>query len=111
MNNVIPLHPVLPRTLSRDEAKALVREVLEDSARLIWTGHVQERMDERHVTDMQVLQVLRRGQVTQDPVFGDDRNWEIRMEADTAGDRVRVGAAVDVDKMGFMVLVITVVVL
>ena len=33
------------------------------------------------------------------------------MEADTAGDRVRVGAAVDVDKMGFMVLVITVVVL
>jgi hypothetical protein len=110
MGNVIPLHPTLPRKLSRDEAAELVRKILEESANVRWMNHVLQRMQERHVTDMQVLQVLKRGEVIADPVFGKERNWEVTMEADTAGERVRVGARIDVDKMGYMVLVITVMV-
>lgn len=111
MADIIPFRPTLPDTLTRAEAAALVRKVLEDSAKLHWKEHVFERMAERDVSDMQVLQVLQRGEVTRDPVFGVERNWELTMEAITAGVRVRVGAALDVDRMGFLVVVITVVVL
>lgn len=114
MADIIPIRPArpaLPESLSRDQARDLIGQVLQDSANLIWKEHVYERMEQRGVTDMQVLQVLRRGAVTADPVFGRERNWEVRMEADTGGERIRVGAAIDVNGMGFLVVVITVVVL
>lgn len=111
MSNVVPIRPVLPKSLTRAEAAALIQQVLQDSANLRWKDHVFTRMRERDVTDMQVLQVLRRGEVTRDPKFGEERNWEVTMEAVTAGDLVRVGAAIDVDSMGLLIVVITVVVL
>jgi hypothetical protein len=43
------------------------------------------------------------------PQWTEDRNWKVTLEADTAGDVVRVAAALDVDKMGFLVIVITVI--
>jgi len=102
--------PALPKTLNREEAAARVREVLADSAHIVWKSHVYDRMEERGVTDMQVLQVLERGLVTADPQWTADRNWKFTMEADTAGEIVRVAVAIDVDSMGFFVIIITVMV-
>ena len=107
MSNVIPIWPELPKQLSREDAAKLVAEVLADSANVQWSDHVLERMYERDITDMQVLQVMRRGTVVTDPKFGSYRNWEVSMEAHTAGDHVRVGLAIDANKLGFYVVVIT----
>ncbi|MGN6480281.1 DUF4258 domain-containing protein [Luteibacter sp.] len=111
MSNVVPMRPQLPKTLTRDEAAALVLGILDDGGKIIWSEHAEQRMDERDVTVRQVIQVLRRGNVTAAPVFTVDRDWKITMEAITAGDNLRVVVAVDVDRMGFMMLVVTVVVI
>lgn len=68
------------------------------------------RMEERDITDMQVLQVLSRGEVTTDPKWTEERNWKFSMEADTAGQIVRVVLALDVDKMGHFIVIVTVIV-
>ncbi|WP_426664090.1 DUF4258 domain-containing protein [Rhodanobacter aciditrophus] len=111
MGDVIPFHgrPSLPEAVSREDAATLVREVIEDSARIIWTQHALDRMWDRGISDRQVLQVLRRGEVITDPSLSDDRNWKFTMEADTAGDIVRVVLALDTDRMGNFVVVITVI--
>lgn len=112
MGNVIPLHgrPKLPDSLDREEAAELVRQVVEDSAHIVWKEHAYVQMERRRVTDMQVLQVLGRGEVVSDPEWTEERNWKFSMEADTAGEVVRVVVALDVDKMGHFIVVITVIV-
>lgn len=102
--------PALPTTLTRAEALVRVHEVLTDSAHIVWKDHVYDRMEERGVTDMQVLQVLGRGLLTVDPQWTADRNWKFTMEADTAGEIIRVVVALDVDAMGFLIIIITVIV-
>jgi len=102
--------PELPKTLSRTEAEKLVRGVLEDSSNIVWRNHVYQRMQERYVTDMQVLQVLKSGTCVNEPEWTNERNWKVTLEADTAGDLIRVGAVLDVDRMGFLIIVITVIV-
>lgn len=111
MGDIVALRqrPRLPDTLSREGAEKYVRDVLEDSAHIVWSNHAYVRMRERDISDSQVLQVLKRGLVIANPQWSEERNWKFTMEADTAGEIVRVVLALDVDKMGLLILVITVI--
>lgn len=110
MSNVVSIRPELPRTLTRQEAGDLVRDVIADSGNIVWTSHARQRMEQRDVTDLQVLRVLKRGTVVADPVFGNDRNWEVTFEDISAGETIRVAVAIDVDRMGHVLVIVTVMV-
>lgn len=87
----------LPRQLDVPQLLALVEELLDSGGRLVFRDHAYVRMEERDITTSQIMQVLRRGEVTQGPTWSAEyRNWTFTMSADTAGERVTVAAAIDV---------------
>lgn len=98
----------LPRTLTVEELVALVHDLVGQGGRLVATQHAYDRMEERDISMRQVRHVLLRGDVTRGPVWTDRQNWSFTMQADTAGQLVNVGAAIDMDLMGRAVIVITV---
>ncbi|GLQ98327.1 hypothetical protein GCM10007863_27470 [Dyella mobilis] len=65
-------------------------------------------MEEREISMRQVRHVLLRGEVIRGPEWSKYQNWYFTMRADTAGQLVTVGGAIDTDLMGQAVVVITV---
>ncbi len=99
---------VLKLNLSRPQALQLIREIAQDSDRVKFVSHAKARMNERGITDMQVLRCLRRGRIIEGPSRSTKGNWEMRMEALSAGDVVTAAIALDHDEDGNMIIVITV---
>lgn len=99
----------LPRTLSREDAAEKVRELVAEGGRVVWRPHALERMEERDITSTQIYNVLRRGEVVEDPKWSNKfDNWEIGFQDISAGDLLTVRVALDVEQlMGDVVLVIT----
>lgn len=99
----------LPRILLRDAAVVLMRELLAEGGRLVWAIHSQARMEERDISATQVLNVLQRGHIVDDPVWNaNHQNWEFGMQEISAGELIMVRVAIDVERlMGQVVLVIT----
>ena len=66
-------------------------------------------MEERDITSAQIFQVLRRGEITEDPAYSAKyQNWEFLMTANTAGDEISVKGAIEIEQlMGQVVVVIT----
>ena len=57
-----------------------MRELATDTANLVWTDHIEQRMSERGIDASAVLQILRTGDVDDDPeeseVSGD---WKVKV--------------------------------
>lgn len=109
--NVVSLHQHgngLPRTLNKDEALVLVRELANMGGRVLVKEHAWDRMEERDISMAQVMEVLRRGEITKGPDWSEHQNWTLTLRADAAGQYVGVGVAIDTDLMGLAVVVITV---
>lgn len=82
--------------LSGDKAVEILREVADDSSRLIITNHAETRMKQRRITRTQILRCLRHGTITEQPSWMATKGtWELRIEYVTAGDALTVGAAID----------------
>ena len=64
-------------------------------------------MAKRRITDVQVLRCLANGQIKEGPARGIKGNWEFAIEALSAGDVLRVAVALDQDKDGNHVVIIT----
>jgi hypothetical protein len=88
----------------------MIAELLGTGGRIAYRKHALDRMDEREITAAQVTQVLRRGEVTSAPAWDMKYgNWRFTMRANTAGEDVGVGAAIDVEPLsGQVIVVITV---
>jgi hypothetical protein len=99
---------VVPIGLSPIQGRQLVREVAQDSGRVFFTHHAERRMRERHITRTQVLRCLTRGSVVEGPSRNAKGNWTMRLEALSAGEVIAVLAAIDRDKAGNIIIVITV---
>lgn len=101
----------LPRQLSAEECRRWVDELLGEGGRVTYARHTMERMEERDITNKQVMEVLRRGEITQGPTYSTEyQNWKFRMEANTAGENIAVVAAIEIQSlMGETVVVITVI--
>ena len=99
---------VNPLDLSPHNASKFIREAAQDSARVIWTKHVLDRMKERRISTNQVLTVLRQGVIIEGPARGVRANWECTVEYFVAGDRITVVVAIEVyDPRNPVILVTT----
>lgn len=113
MSNVtdLALRDGLPRKLTADQCVALVRELVAEGGRVTFRPHAFQRMEEREITSAQVMQVLRRGEITEGPEYSVNfQNWKFRMEANTAGESVSVVAVIEIQTlMGVAIAIITVI--
>lgn len=102
-SNIVPLW-----ARNAAAAQAELRAIAQDSARVRFTEHARKRMRQRHITTMQVLRCLRFGTVVEGPAPTIQGNWELTVEVLSAGDVVRVAAAIDQDAQGHYVIIVTV---
>ncbi len=72
-----------------------IRELSGSSANVIFTPHARKRMRQRDITDLQVLEVLRRGSVVQGegPAPDIHGNWKATFRKIVAGQEVSVAVA------------------
>lgn len=70
--------------------------------------HAKKQMRKRGVTDLQVLQVLRKGYVVEPAHRNIYGNWQCTLEALVAGDRIKVAAALLSASTDESVVIITV---
>lgn len=58
-----------------------------DSDSIIWGDHALERMDERGITDIQVLEILRSGMVIESPSKSEFGEWQCKIIKELRGRR------------------------
>lgn len=106
MSKVLPLE-MNDETLRRKIAAIARESVSSDSPRVIVLPHAKKQMRKRRVTPTQMYEVLMKGYVVEHAHRDIKGNWKCTLEARTAGDRVKVSAALT-DSYGESVVVITV---
>jgi len=89
-----------------------VKETIQDiamksSERVYFTNHATERMQERDITNIQVIRCLRHGKVIEGPSVNMKGNWKLTMEIISSGDLIRVVSELDRNKEGDYVVIIT----
>lgn len=99
----------LPFKLSAPKALRLIREVAQDSSRVILTDHARQRMRKRRINLPQVLNCLLKGQIDEGPALDIHGNWACSVRWRHAGDFIKVAVAIKHDpKTGQKLIVITV---
>ncbi len=68
---------ILTLPLQKDQAQDILRQVAEDSSRIIFTNHAEDRMYEREITRTDIIRVLRTGSIKEGPSQAAKGNWEI----------------------------------
>lgn len=92
----------------RRRISAIARESLNsDAARVVVLPHANRQMRKRKISPMQMYDVLIKGYVVEHAHRDIKGNWKCTLEARTAGDIVKVSAAL-ADSEGESVIVITV---
>jgi len=99
----------IPFQLLGPMALRLIREIAQDSSRVIVTTHARKRMRERRISLPQVLNCLVKGQIAEGPAQDVHGNWVCTLRWRDAGDFLRVAVALKHDvTTGHKVIVITV---
>ena len=96
-----------PVPLRMNDATALrvLREIAEDSARVIFTKHASQRMRQRKVSPVQVIACLQRG-IIREPVALDlHGNWKLTVSHRVAGKDLDVAVAIDVPNRAIIITV------
>ncbi len=93
--------------LSVAKAREILREAAKNSARVFISPHPRKQMTKRKITDVQVLRCLANGQIKEGPARGIKGGWEVAMESLSAGDVLRMAAALYQDDDGNYVVIIT----
>jgi hypothetical protein len=99
---------VVPIGLSPIQGRQLVREIAQDSSRVLFPPYAERRMRERHITWIQVLRCLTHGSVVEGPSRHVNGNWRLKLEVLSAGELIAVVAELDRDEFGDTIIVITV---
>ena len=82
-----------------------VRELAVSTNKINWTTHFLERADEREITLRQVITVMRRGELAEDPVRDEYGGWKVTLKRHCAGQLVRVVVAISDTNELFIVTV------
>jgi len=99
----------LPFKLSAPKALRIIREVAQDSSRVILTDHAKARMQVRRINLPQVLSCLLKGQIDEGPALDIHGNWTCSLRWRHAGDSIKVAIAIKHDiQTGQKLIVITV---
>jgi hypothetical protein len=100
--------PLLKLDLSPVNALRIIREVAEDSARVVFLSHPRKQMRQRKIMPTQVLKCLKRGAIIEGPARDIKGNWRCTLNWRHAGDEVSVVVAIKHDhNMRRKLLVIT----
>jgi hypothetical protein len=115
MSSLVPFGPPQPPPPTcryghtADQALAHVEELRGDDSRVKPVSHAFQRMEERDITFLQVLRVLRRGQLVEGPSLTSGRMWRMKYRGYDAGQDISVVVDLEQDNMGELIVVVTVV--
>jgi FAD synthase len=71
---------VVAYRLTAGVAQKRVRELALDTSNLVWTSHIEERMEARGIDTDAVLRILREGDVEEEPCAGEKQgDWKIKV--------------------------------
>lgn len=80
---------------TKQQLEAFVHALARDSARVIFTGHCLQRMEQREISTAEVMNCLRRGSIVRKPLYSEEhQSFEFRMSEPAPRDSVCVVAAV-----------------
>jgi hypothetical protein len=96
-----------PVPLRMNDATALkvLREIAEDSARVIFTKHANQRMRQRKVSPVQVIACLQRGTISEPVALDMHGNWKLTVSHRVAGKDLNVAVAIDVPSRAIVITV------
>jgi uncharacterized protein DUF4258 len=73
-----------------------MRNIAQTTEAVAFSGHVKGRMKKRKITDLQVIECIRTGEVVGPPKWrGDKGAWTVEVRECVAGDQVKVVVALD----------------
>ena len=79
---------VLPLRMTPATALRVIREVAEDTSRVVILDHAKRQMRKRRITRGQVYSCLRLGVITEDPALDMQNYWRCTMSRLAAGDEI-----------------------
>lgn len=80
---------------TKQQLEAFAHALAKDSARVIFTEHCLQRMEQREISTAEVMNCLRRGRIARDPVYKEaHQSFEFRMSGSAPRDVICVVAAV-----------------
>ncbi|MFQ5970703.1 MAG: DUF4258 domain-containing protein [Alphaproteobacteria bacterium] len=79
--------PIHWDNLRADQAEELVHQRARDTSNIGWHPHALERQDERAITTVEVLRILRTGHVEGEPELLDHGDWKVIMTKRMPGTR------------------------
>jgi hypothetical protein len=84
---------------SNNDVLRVMREILSaNDGSIIWTFHSLERMQDRGISNTQVLHCLEKGTLAEPPAFNNAKgNWKFTMQHVTAGKEVGVAVALNLE--------------
>jgi len=86
---------VIPLRMTPVAALKMIRQLAEDSDRIVIVGHGRKRQRERKITRPQVEFCLRKGFIDEGPFLNEHGNWQSTMCCQHAGDELTVVVAID----------------
>jgi len=86
-------------------ALKVLREIAQDSARVIFTHHALQRMRKRKVSPLQVLACLQHGIASESVALDMRGNWKLTVTNRIAGNDLDVAVAIDVPNRAIIITV------
>jgi hypothetical protein len=86
-------------------ALKLLRDIAQDSGRVIFTQHARQRMRQRKVTPVQVLACLQHGIISEPVALDMHGNWKLTVTRRVAGKDLNVAVAIDVPSRAIIITV------
>lgn len=80
--------------MTRAEALRRIRQLAGDSANVVFTAHAKAQMRRRHITPLNVLNLLRQGGITEGPALDLKGCWRCTMRRFAAGENVAAAVAI-----------------
>lgn len=78
---------VVPFRLRSDKAQTIIREIAQDTSRVILGDHARQRSEERDISDIEIYRGLQRGHVLDEPTLTSRREWKCKVQYQTKGTR------------------------
>jgi|AZIK01.1.fsa_nt_gi hypothetical protein len=86
---------VVKLPLKLAQAKKILEDSAQDTRKLIFTTHAEQRMAQRGITRVDVIRVLSTGSIVEGPSMSAKGSWEMRVEGLSAGSYLTVAVAID----------------
>lgn len=86
---------IIPLAMSAPVALAHIKELAQDSNKIVLSSHAIERGRQRSINRRQFEQVVRTGYIQEGPFLNDHRNWQVTMGGYYAGEEITVVVAIE----------------